>query len=283
MAALGELYLLAAYLAIGLMSITVPTYAIAVTYLARETSESRKDLQKRRKELAQKLEELRKRLEDDAGVISISEEIKKYEKEDERLKERQLYLSAKGAVGYPFASFLLTLCVAAYGYYSGTDGAIWSFLLIFMGIGLFHLGKSLLAIEQAALRPEEVLLPALSVAFDSGADTTSCKAAEQKDITFLVRNQGKDLAETICAMFFFSPEFQVIRGGQRRAKQLPVHTHPNYEAVIFDYDVIHPVVDVMSPVTLKMPDKPATYDVPVTVSARKIGRLEFRLRFEVSE
>jgi hypothetical protein len=101
------------------MSITVPTYAIAVTYLARETSESRKDLQKRRKELAKKLEELKKRLEDEAGVASISAEIKKYEKEDETLKDRQLYLSAKGAVGYPFASFLLALAVAAYGYYWG--------------------------------------------------------------------------------------------------------------------------------------------------------------------
>jgi len=282
-AALGELYLLAAYLAIGLMSITIPTYAIAVTYLARETSESRKDLQKRRKELAQKLEALKKRLEDEAGVASISKEIKEYEKEDNRLKSRQLFLSAMGAVGLPSVSFLSALVVAAYGYYSGGNGGTPLFLLTFMGIGLFFLAKSLLAIEQAAMRPEEILLPALRVTFASKATSMSAKASEKRIVTFLVWNEGKEHAEDLLVMAFFDPEFNIMRGGDYRiVRQLPESDHPDYNAVCLEEKLIHADTFNSYDVYLTMPKKAGSYFIPVQVRARKIGKLDSELRLEIS-
>lgn len=110
-----QILLLIAYLAIGLMSITVPTYAISVSYLARETSKSMEEMRKRRKDLSEKLDELKKRLEIELGVESIKQEIEKYEMEEKELKNRLTCLSAKGAVGYPFLFFVFALVLAAYG------------------------------------------------------------------------------------------------------------------------------------------------------------------------
>ena len=45
---IAQIFILIAYLAIALMSVTVPTYAIAISYLARETSRSVEDMKKRR-------------------------------------------------------------------------------------------------------------------------------------------------------------------------------------------------------------------------------------------
>lgn len=283
MAAPGELYLLAAYLAIGLMSITVPTYAIAVTYLARETSESRKDLQKRRKELVQKLEGLKKRLEDEAGVASILEEIKKYEKEDERLKSRQLYLSVKGAVALPFTSFLLALVVAAYGYYSGSNGVIPLFLLTFMGMGLFLLTKSLLAIEQAAMRPEEILLPDLRATFASKATSMSAKASEKRMVSFLIWNEGKEHAEDVLVMVLFEQGFRVGPGKNYSVVPQPSESeYADYTAVCFELNLMHADTFDSYDVNLTMPEKAGSYSIPVGIHARKIGKLNSELRLEIS-
>lgn len=284
MAAINELYMLVAYLAIGLMSITVPTYAIAVTYLARETSESRKDLRRRRKELADKLEELKKRLEDDAGVASIAEEIRKCEKEDEHLKNRQLCLSMKGAVALPFVSFLLALLIAAYGYYSGGDVVILMFLLISLSMGVILLMKSLLAIEQAALRPEEVLLPDLKVTFDSGADTMSFKVSEEKSVGLLVTNLGKEIAEEVHVIYLFGPQFgirQIVGANYQAITQGPTSPYPNHKAVAFKIGAVPVIFAVMTEVHLVMPDKSGTYDVQVEIRARRVGLLKSQLHFVI--
>ena len=93
-----QILLLLAYLAIGLMSITIPTYAISVSYLARETLRTIKDMEKRRRDLSEKLEELKKKLEQKPGVKELKSEIRAYEEEEKQLKDRLECLSAKGAV-----------------------------------------------------------------------------------------------------------------------------------------------------------------------------------------
>jgi len=265
------------------MSITVPTYAISVTYLARETSKSIQDLHKRRKELAEKLEELRKKLEDEAGVKAIEQEMAKYKEEDERLKDRQHCLSAKGAVGYPFAGLFTGLAVAAYGYYAGGNGWVPLALFLSMGYGVYRLAKSLVAIEQAAMRPEEVLLPALGVSFETRARSMSFKVAEQREVRFRVFNMGNDIAEKVHVMLFFTPEFQISPGPNYTVtRQGPLTRHPNHDGVTLRFQEIHVNLSQIRRVKLKTPDKPGTYDVPVEIRERRIGNIHSRLRFEVS-
>lgn len=57
MGSANELFLLAANLAITLMSVTVPTYAISVTYLAKETSATIEEPERSRQELSRKTRE----------------------------------------------------------------------------------------------------------------------------------------------------------------------------------------------------------------------------------
>lgn len=264
------------------MSITIPTYAISVTYLARETSRTIQDLGKRRRELAEKLDELRKKLEDEAGVKAIEQEMAKYKEEDERLKDRQLCLSAKGAVGYPFAGFFVALAVVAYGYYTGGNELSPAALFLSMGYGVYRLSKSLAAIERAAMRPEKVLLPDLKARFSSGASSMSFKVSQQQAVEFMITNEGEDVEEAVMVTFNFSPEFGVKPGTDYDVvKQGPTTAHPGWNSTFFKIDIIHVDLSIDVEVNLKLPDKPGSYVVPVVIRAKKVGKLESELRFEV--
>lgn len=138
--------------------------------------------------------------------------------------------------------------------------------------------------EQAALRPEEKLLPAFRVAFESGALIERYKAGEEKEVKFLVHNYGKEIAEDVCIMVFFPHDFEVKkRAGYHVVKQKPVGTrYPNYNAAEFVYKLIHVEVRMdIGPVLLKMPEKPGNYQIPVAIRARKIGLSDYQLTIEI--
>lgn len=60
-----------AFLAIGLISVTVPTYAISITYLGHETEVTLKELRRRREVFSKKLEEMRNRLILEEQILSV--------------------------------------------------------------------------------------------------------------------------------------------------------------------------------------------------------------------
>lgn len=279
-----QILLLLAYLAIGLMSITVPTYAICVSYLARETSKTIEDIGKRRKDLSEKLEKLRRTLEKEPGVGGIKEEIKKYEDEETKLRFRMDSLSAKGAVGYPFTCFGLALFFSAWGIYDSTLDAF-SFIgsVIMIALGLYRLALSLQAVEQAALRPEERLLPEFRVDFPSGTAVERHKVGEEKTINVVVHNYGKEVAEDVDLMFFFPPEFRIKPSrGYRVIKQDPYSRYADFNAACFDVKILHRALSLKFAISLKMPEKPGTFKIPVAIRARKIGYIDYELTIEVA-
>jgi hypothetical protein len=279
-----EILLLLAYLAIGLMSITVPTYAISVSYLARETSKTLEEMRERREELSENLDELRRKLKKEPGVEEIKKEIQRFEEEETELKGRLECLSVKGAVSYPFVGFVLGLLCAASGIYFFPESTSLLILptILFVSYGLYRLAKSLLAIEQAALRPEEKLLPTFRVSFASKSSIERFKAKEQKIIGFRISNYGKDVAEDVNVMVFFPPEFKVLKKpGYTIVPQGPAYRHAYHNAAKFRKKILY--VELAAPFTVKaiMPDEPGIYPLPVCVRARVIGKSDHELTIEV--
>jgi len=280
-----QIFTLIAYLAIALMSVTVPTYAIAISYLAPETSKSMEDMKKRREDLAEKLEKLRKELKEKPGVEAIEGEITKYREEEAKLKSRLEYLSAKGAFGYPFISFMLALIFAAYNIYANEVNLFYSFLsIVTMGAGIYHLGRTMVAIERAALRPEEEFLPAFRVAFISGATVERFKPGEQEEVALVVTNYGKEMAENANIGFLFPPRFEILPKPEYSIfkQTAPGVDYPGYSGAFFDVPVFHMDMSGTLKILVKMPDKPASYDIPVCIRAKRMGKSEHRLKFEIA-
>lgn len=278
-----QILLLLAYLAIGLVSITVPTYAISVSYLARETLKTLEDMRKRREDLSEKLDGLRKRLKEEPGVEGIKEEIKKFEEEEAGLKDRLGCLSAKGAVGYPLVGFTLGLVCAAYGIYIFPENASLLILasIVCIAYGLYRLAKSLLAVEKAALRPEEELLPRFRVAFASGSLIERFNAGEQREVEFAITNY-EEIAEDVDVMFFFPPEFELMKKAEYRVfKQLPLSRYQGYNTAEWTLPLIHIDVSMTVIVSVKAPAKAGRYQIPVCIRARKIGKTDYQLSIEV--
>jgi len=170
-----EVLRLIAELSMLFMSITIPTFAIAVSYLGRETARSMKFLKSKRNEVERKLDEKMKslgprktRLEEiEKDIEEMKKDIEKYRLEEQQFKDRINALSAKGTVLYPSFFFGLALLISAFGIYhypeilvapSGAVVDYWQLILCAVGsifFGAIFLARSLKAIERASLEVVE--------------------------------------------------------------------------------------------------------------------------------
>jgi len=163
--------LLLAFLAIGLISVTFPIYAISVNFLPKQKWEDEKERKERLKELQAKISELARELENkDAKTETIKEQLNKYEIEREGTELRYQYLTAKGAVLVPAIVLIVALLLAVFGIYAfykdSRDGAIslGAGSSLFSVLALFRLYKTISAVEYGALKPERTV--EFSVYFD---------------------------------------------------------------------------------------------------------------------
>ncbi|TET18772.1 hypothetical protein E3J74_09200 [Candidatus Bathyarchaeota archaeon] len=273
---------LLAFVAIGLMAITIPTYAIGAPVQARETLLILKEMKRRKKALSSKLELLAR---GDASADALRKEIDRYEKDISELGSRKKSLSVKGAVGYPFASFLLALFSASCGIYiypiQSEICVVGS--VFFNGIGIYLLKRSLIAIEKAVMRPKEELLPKFRTSFLNGSKTEEYNAEKEVKVELVVHNDGDEVAENVLVMFAFPPEFETQPGlGYEIVKQLPTSQHPEYNAVTFRTKIIHSRLTMtLSPVTLKTPKVKKSYLIPVNIRAQKIRVYEDKLEIKI--
>ncbi len=156
-----------AFLAIGLISVTFPVYAICVTYLKPEIWETRKARNKRIEELK---ENIAKRTEELSGEEKLTlrfnelqKEIKNCKLELRKQRLRVFYLQAIGAVGLPLTLLVLALFFATLGMYFFYEGSeYWAMFgilgsSIFSGTALCCLYKTISIVEYAALRPTRSL------------------------------------------------------------------------------------------------------------------------------
>ena len=159
----GELEFLKiiAELSIFLMSITVPTYAIAISHITRTAPNAFNKIKEKREKLEKELKKdiVREKIE----VQKIENKIKRFRKDEKKIKTGLKRFSWKGVILYPSVFFGLALTVAAHGiyFYPAGDFIIRSYTLktyipslLFIFIGILLLGRAIIGIENASIKWE---------------------------------------------------------------------------------------------------------------------------------
>lgn len=186
-----QILLILTYLAIGLISITFPIYAIAVNYLPSEKWESEKERKTRIERLRNSINELNKELsgeEDSKRFAEIKRQIENYEAEKESLELKVRYLTAKGAVRNPIIGLVMALLASGAGiifFYEGNQHAYIAICGSVSGLicswALFNLYKTISAVEHSALRPARTI--GFKICFDSGEKIQEIKRGEETEIS----------------------------------------------------------------------------------------------------
>jgi hypothetical protein len=151
MAAETEILGVLANLVILLASITIPTYAIAVSLLGPEYAESVKRITGEKEKLEK---ELREQM--GTGTIRLEElegKIKKFREKEKKMKSRFNPLSLYPTVLFPNICFSLSLFSIILGIYDNNIQDFPYYLgisLIFIGGGIIILGWALVMIQKAA-------------------------------------------------------------------------------------------------------------------------------------
>lgn len=278
MSELVQVFTILAFLAIGLISITVPTYAISVSHLARETAKTSEIIKKRQEEFKSKLNKLKEPPE----TKELKKEIKEYEVRIDKLKTNLSYLSAKGAVGYPVSFFLIALTFSILGIYlhDAPDVGVYLFFAIcFIILGLLSLGRTLVGVERAALRLPS---PKFEVEFESGATVEKLKAGEEKEIGFIIKNTGEELAENVRVDLLFSPDFNVIKKVSYSIFKQTTAPYSDYNAVIISPpECVYVDDEGTFRVSLKMPERTGRYVIPIEINARNMRKSKHQLTIEI--
>lgn len=158
-----QILLILAYLAIGLIAVTFPIYAISVNYLPQEKQESEKERKRRIEKIKNRITNLTKDLSEETKyterVAKIKEQIERYEIELTSTELKADYLTAKGAVRRPIIKLVLSLLTTGIGIFFfiyDEPIAVIVFGLTSSGLSimaLYNLYKTISAVEYAALRP----------------------------------------------------------------------------------------------------------------------------------
>jgi len=220
-----QILLLLAYLAIGLISVTFPIYAISVTYLRQEKSETEKERKKRIEVLKSKIASLTAKLgrahADSEQIAQLKEQIERYETEKADIEMKVNYLTAKGAVLHPVTILFVALLLVISGihfYYEEARGYQQGFGLV-VGIGVIsaaicigaigRLYSTICAIESAALRP------ARSVDFivmvkDDKENTLEKLKLKKETILSISAVSKEDSVENFQMFARFPSEFEIL-------------------------------------------------------------------------
>jgi len=283
------------FLSLSLLSVTIPTYAISVAFLGRESRRSVWDRERRQKDLKKKLEAMSKQSE--VSVEALRNEIGECQRDIEKLKARSDQLSVKGAFIYPFASFALAFASSVFGVsvYQPTqsDGSLLLGLASALAVfyGGYRLYGSLCAANEAALGPETHAV--LRVSFVSGSTADSFSHSQQGEILTVLFNHGREMAEDILVHLYFPPEFGLSALSVPSKDPLAVSGRTFVQAGLSDYigyttwsqriDKLE--ADVYGPLSLgnvTMPSRPGRYNVPVVVWERRLGKSKSFLIFDVT-
>jgi len=292
-----------AFLATGLMAITIPTYAISVSFLGRETKRSLVELENRNEDLKKKTAELTNQVGTESGLVALKAEIASYEKDISRIKGRLRSLSVWGAFVYPFFSFGVALVCAGYGFaiYTNTLTAFYPALTVvywgalsiaFSSIGIVFLGNTLFHVNQAALSPES--LSTFRLSFDNGSTVkkfpVTVQNPQQPPLPTLVRlvihNYGKELAENVMVMIFFPSDFTIQPGGSPVLvgvqPDYPSADYPGSQSVTALLQSMHEDTFSSIDVILTMPSQIGSKKVPVHIWEKRLGKNKYELTFEVA-
>lgn len=283
-----QILLILAYLAIGLIAVTFPIYAICVTFLPQEKWESEKERKKRIESLKEHISKLAKDL---SGKPKDSERFKEIQTRIEQHaseKESLEYLTAKGAVRKPVILLALALVAAIVGIQFLYSGYMELELAMICGMfsGVFSAGavyrlyKTISSVEYAALRPARTI--EFQIRFLSGEKSEVIKLKKKAKLEITVGTREESLEEVEVSVFI-PPEIEVKETLTERTRcimQPDEMRFPNYSLVWREVGFLHmgtydaTAIDVL-------PKKIGKYEIPVAVCAKGIYEYHASLTLNV--
>jgi hypothetical protein len=281
-----ETFLLLVYFDIALISISIANYAIAASYLGREYRLSRWRMERKKQKLLEKVKELKQTTQ----IEGIRKEIAEEEKEERGIGRRIFLLSWQGAVLAPLVFFIISFITAIIGMNSeilsndvGMQGLLERQLMI-ASSGCTALGFIILlgvigVIDSAA---RKLPIPEFEVTFLEGIKVLKLKRNERNTIELHVTNKGEDIAENLTIFVNFHPSFKVNPTPfYHVVKQIAETDYPEYNAAIFNAEIMHIDTTLQLFVDLTSPDIKETYEIPIDIYERKIGKSKHKLTVEV--
>jgi len=284
-----QILLLLAYLAIGLISVTFPIYALCVTYLKQEQAEYKQERKKRIAYLKQIIDGLNKQLSgepvDGNRFKKIQAEIKDYKAE--RWRARLLYLTSTGAVLLPLTFLLVALALSCLGIYSFYEGIeFWVFQSIagscvFIGGAVLALCRTILAVEYAALRRARTV--DFEVCYKTRETGMKVKVGKEVDLNIGAGAKGEDV-ENLVTNIFFPQEIQV----SETSEQVSVSLQPEWQkhagfTLVSTMKSYVPENSFDAYIIKVLPKKTGTYKIPVEVKAKGTYMHKAELTLEVVE
>lgn len=283
-------------LSISLLSITIPTYAISVAFLGRETRRSLWDRERRDEDLRKKLDALAMSYE--FSMAALNREIEEGMNDIVRLTKRSEQLSVKAAFVYPFVSFCVAFALGVFGvavnqlaiggeYLAVATGVVSTLLILY---GSYRLYCSLRATNEAALAPEAHV--GLRVSFLSGSTVWTFPHSKQREVLITIHNYGREMAESVLVLLHFPSGFELsdlsgpstyLEAASGRTFSQPVLSR--FVGLTWGAEIKELHADIFKNFSLgnvSMPTRPGKYDVPVEVWEKRLGRSESVLTFYVN-
>jgi hypothetical protein len=278
-----QVMLIFAYLAIALISVTLPIFAICVVYLRQEKREAEGERKRKVEHSRQKLTYLSNQLgehkKEDQHFRELQKEITKCQNELEQVESRVESLTARGAVGRPVILLFFALVAAGVGiYYSYQEVALWASEGIFicaLGSGFFSsfavysLYRTLENIERASLRTthEVQFLVQFGVL---GKKTEEIPSGRDVQIKLGASTDEEDLERQVI-LFYFRPDIKVRLVGEDAVMGTVEQGFPyqGFTCVTISNEFVHKGTSNLVPVIITV-EKKGIYKIPVRVEARGI-------------
>lgn len=288
-----------AYLAIGLISVTFPIYAISVNYLPQEKWETQKERKKRTEKIKGRIAKLNEELSgiaerDSDRFREMEKELKRSKSELSSLGLRFRHLTAMGAVGLPVLILVISLFSVVVGihfFYEGLQqiglNQIRSeqIVLVCMTISsissvlaLVSLYQTILAVEYAALRPARTV--EFEICFPSGEKKEKIKCGKETKLSIGAKPELS--VEKIEFCIFLPPEIE-LKSLMKRAfvtLQPKKSDHPEYNMITMEYGFLYE--DTFLAIKFNvLANKTGKYTIPVSVSAKGIYEYKTELILNV--
>jgi hypothetical protein len=284
-----QILLILAYLAIGLLSVTFPIYALCVTYLKQEKYASEKErkrsMEKAKDEIIKLTNEMSTETKGSGRFRELQEKISYWTQESERLEQRPYLLSARGAVLVPIlllSGALSFACIGIYCYYEGYEPGVFIFVvgnLFFSCLAMIELYQTICTVEHAALRGA-VEVELISKFKETGNRTHEVKIAKEVDITIGIRSPDMDLE--MANFFVFFPSEIEVKAVSRGSVGLQPETasFPNYTLVLYSAEFA-PKIFFESVTCRILAERVGEYKIPIKVSAKGIEESTSELTLKV--
>jgi len=287
-----QILLLLAYLAIGLISVTFPIYAISVNYLPSEKWESEKEQKKRIDKLRNIIEKLNKELsgekEEGERFLEIKQQIENYEVEKENLEMRVTYLTAEGAVKNPIIGLIIALFASGAGVYFFYEGNEQSVIVsgiisgTIIALVLLRLYKTISAVEFSALRPARTI--EFEVIFASGEKIFEIKQGVETEVKIgaCPEERVEDFQMWIGIPEGVELKEIVTTENVSVLHQPPRATFPAPIVVLAELPTAHKLVFQAVNFTV-LAEKTGEYKLPIGIQAKEIHIIQTWLTLKVSK